>query len=221
VFEPQDSINLFAMTRLALLVRETDSLRGFPQRNLGGGPITISIVAHETPGVEGAAFGDQRTIVLPLTVASTSRTSELRGLMRHELTHIALSTPIGRQKLPKWFEEGFAEWAAGGLSCQGATRINVNLLVNPSLLGDSNVLDSPDLAASRVGYDLFTTFFEFLDRRNPGVNLTLLDSINAHGLDTGIRRAVGVDLPALKEQWRSATLRKYGVGSSQEVCRPA
>jgi len=219
VFGASDSVAPSQVKRLVELVRETDSLRRFPRRYIGSRPITISLIARERQGIEAAAYGEERTIVLPLEAALAWRTEDLRSLLRHELTHIALAGGRTSFQLPKWFQEGFAEWTAGGLTCQGAARIRVNMLLRPEFLKDTSMFKEPAFAASRVGYDVFSTFFEFLEERSTGVNLSLLDSLDAYGLENGIRRATRADLPTLQREWRIYAMRRYSDLREQQACQ--
>lgn len=218
LFNRDAAPTLAEVKRLVDLVRETDSLHGFPRRYLGTSPVTVSIVARQSSGVDGTAFSEERIISLPLAAVSEWRTEDLRTLLRHELTHVALAGLRKRTQFPKWFEEGFAEWAAGGLSCEGAARIRVNLLLKNALLSDTSLFNDQHVVAARVGYDLYGTFFEFLERRAPGTNSLMLDSVNAYGLESGIERLMGADLATLKQQWLSELQKQYGDLGGQGTC---
>jgi hypothetical protein len=209
VFDARDSVPVSKVVRIATLVREADTLGRFPTRYAGTRPITISLVAHQRPEIDATAYAGERTIVLPVETALVWPTEALRSLLRHELTHIALGGVRRSAQLPKWFQEGFAEWVGGGLTCEGASRISVNVLTQANLLKGNDPLNAEKFETSRVGYDLYTTFFEFLEARSPGVNLTMLDSVDAYGLDVGVKLSTHADLLTLEREWRAYVFKRY------------
>ena len=49
-------------------------------------------------------------------------------VLEHEMAHIALAEFFDhRAVVPKWFDEGFAEWAAGGMTCEGRIRVEIEV----------------------------------------------------------------------------------------------
>ena len=46
-----------------------------------------------------------------------SREEEVRTL-RHEWAHLALAAEMAPLRIPRWFNEGYAEWAAGGVAAR-------------------------------------------------------------------------------------------------------
>ena len=109
---------------------------------------------------EGAAFPETGTIVL----LSDRPTLRLSGALRHELAHVALHWRV-RWRVPLWFDEGYAAFAAGEWDRLEALKLNWRIARGVRM--DLDELDGalrggPAEAAS--GYALATTAVLLLDR---------------------------------------------------------
>ena len=84
------------------------------------------------------------------------------------------------------------------------------------------LVDPTRPSKSRLSYDLFTTFFEYVDDYTGGVvqSGVLLESVRDHGVEAGIRRAVGADLAALEQGWKAYLLERYGGSLEGLSCGP-
>jgi hypothetical protein len=67
----------------------------------------------------GAAIPASNTIVLRLT-------GDVRRTLHHELAHLALHSAV--ERVPLWFDEGYASRAAGEWGRLGALRVNWSLM---------------------------------------------------------------------------------------------
>ena len=61
------------------------------------------------------ALPDQGVIVVDYSRMMTDPFT-LEATIKHELCHLLLHDKIGAEKLPRWLEEGVAQWASGGLA---------------------------------------------------------------------------------------------------------
>ena len=61
------------------------------------------------------ALPDQGIIVIDYSRMKTDPFT-LEATIKHELCHLLLHENIGSEKLPRWLDEGVAQWASGGLA---------------------------------------------------------------------------------------------------------
>jgi len=190
---------------LRILDGEVES-PGFPAAFELDRPVTISL-ATERQYVDADAWARPRDalIVLPLEESLTWSEEKLRSILRHELTHIRMGLFLGfHHNVPHWFEEGFAEWAAGGVTCEGEWRLRIDLrrrkvaeLPLPRLGGDWKGVPK------RIAYDYYATFFEYLESRNPGFITSgdLLTLVKKHNLESALLIGLGMDFLNVEREW--------------------
>src|SRR5262249_36850407 len=103
----------------------------------------------------GAAIAEpgERTILL------RADQDDLAGTLRHELAHLALHEAV-RVRVPLWFDEGYAAWAAGEWDRFGVLELNLAVVrgaipsltaLDGALRGSASTADAAyPLAASAV-----------------------------------------------------------------------
>lgn len=196
-------------------------LPGLPAATLDAKRITVSLAIRWPQGADGRAYPDRALIVLPRDSALAWAPSKLHRVIRHELAHIGLAAFLGYSLVPGWFDEGFAEWAAGGPTCEGETRIRLELALRrhhgrplPEIRGPGA------LGRSRVSYDLFATLFEYVDQewRNVVSDGTLLEAVQIWGVEAGLSRTVRLDLKGLVEAWQSYLLKRFDGDPFELTC---
>lgn len=67
------------------------------------------------PMIAAYAVPAQNLVVMDYGRLAT-RPSRIRSVFKHELVHLLLHENLDGAKLPKWFEEGVAQWASGGVA---------------------------------------------------------------------------------------------------------
>jgi hypothetical protein len=155
----------------------------------------------------GLAVPGTRTIVLRADAGDLPRT------LRHELAHLALHEAVD-VRVPLWFDEGYATWAAGGTA--GFDQLAVNLAVLRGEVGDFRTLDGAlrgAAPAAGAAYPLAATAVEELARRHPDGSLRPLLARLAGGEDfaLAVRRTTGLTLPQFEEAWRRSVRRRFGI----------
>ena len=85
-------------------------------------PVIVLEGSHESflelsghPLVVGFAVPERLLIVIDYTRVSKDPFS-LESITKHELCHLLLHNYIDEGRLPKWFDEGVAQWVSGGLA---------------------------------------------------------------------------------------------------------
>lgn len=149
------------------------------------------------------------------TIVIRADGGDLEGTLRHELAHLALHERI-QERLPLWFDEGYAAWAAGEWERLGV--LELNLAVARGALPDFRALDGA-LRASETSadaaYALAYSAVTELARRNPSGSLTPLLGRLARGedFDTAVLATTGFTVDRFEEAWQLSVRRRYGLST--------
>jgi hypothetical protein len=132
--------------------------------------------------------------------------------LRHELAHVGLSRYLLGAKVPRWLAEGYSEFAAGGLTCESEVRLIFFLRSQQQERDSARLrLRLDEIGNTRLGYDLFASFFAFLEA-SPMSSVTsgmMFANMQRWGVDEGLRRTFGVSIEVLEQRWRSPLVKKY------------
>ncbi|MFQ5543878.1 MAG: peptidase MA family metallohydrolase, partial [Nitrospiria bacterium] len=82
----------------------------------------------------------QKNIIVIDTSKMTTHPFSLAITLKHELAHLLLHHQIESKKLPKWFDEGIAQWVSGGIA-EILMRRDDRILRKASLSGKLIPLD--------------------------------------------------------------------------------
>ncbi len=160
----------------------------------------------------GVAFPHERLIVLPIYPAASVRPSETGTVLRHELAHVLLRRALPGD-IPRWFDEGYAELAAGSWDVESAWQLRVAFLTGRAPPLDSLALRWPRGAAdARMAYLLSATAVEHLRRRTgeDGFALLMANWRREGSLDRAVRSTWGMTMGQLEKEWRADVRRRYG-----------
>jgi len=169
-----------------------------------------SLTAGRAP-TWGAAIAvpGARTILLRADEGDLVRT------LRHELAHLALHEAVA-VRVPLWFDEGYAGWAAGEWDRLGALELNLAVVRGavPTLTGLDGALRG---SASSVdpAYALAVSAVAELARRNPTRTLTpLLRRLESgEDFDAAVLATTGLALGRFEQEWQRAIRRRYTLGN--------
>jgi hypothetical protein len=159
------------------------------------------------PWSAGLAYPSARTVVV------RSRGSNALTVLRHELAHLALHDAV-HSRLPLWFDEGYASWAAGEFD--RLQYLNVNLAVLRGRIPNFDVLDralrGPPTTAE-TAYALAATAVIELARRTRGGDLELLlDRLEeGEGFDAALRSTIGLTVDQFEVLWQRSIRRRYNL----------
>jgi hypothetical protein len=157
------------------------------------------------------AFPRSRRIIMQGRYAGAQEGNPLE-ILRHELAHLALHEALGNLP-PRWFDEGYAAYAAGEWGREETLATNLALVLRgvPSL--DSLDLGFYEGAERASGaYALaYTAVAEMasLDRER-GLALFFERWREARSMDAAVRSAYGLTLSGFEMRWRTQTRRRYG-----------
>lgn len=133
-------------------------------------------------------------------------------VLRHELAHLALHEMLGDLP-PRWFDEGYASYAAGEWGRGEVLATSVGLVLHgvPSLdsldagfYGGAERADAAYALAYRAVADLAG-----LDPQR-GLTLFFRYWKSTGSMERALRLAYGMSGAAFEEYWRARTMRRYG-----------
>ena len=149
------------------------------------------------------------------TVAIRADATQLPRILRHELAHMVLHQNV-QVRVPLWFDEGYAGYAAG--EWDRYTALEVNLAVARGALPDLRALDgalrgSPGTA--EAAYALAMSAVAELARRNPSGTLSpLMDRLlGGEDFEAAVLATTGLSPGRFDEAWQQATRRRYGLAT--------
>jgi hypothetical protein len=157
------------------------------------------------------AFPETRRIVLQGRRAGSDAGDPL-VVLRHELAHLALHEFLG-DLAPRWFDEGYASYAAGEWGRDEILMTSVALAIRgmPSL---DELEDSFGGGSSRAqaAYALSYRAVAELARIDSQRGLSLFMSYwrSTESLERAMRQAFGLTLADFERRWRQRTRTQYG-----------
>lgn len=157
------------------------------------------------------AFPEQQRLVIQGHRAGSSA-GDPRTSLRHELAHLALHEAMG--DLPsRWFDEGYASFAAGEWGRDEVIATNLALLVRgvPALDGLDSLFTGGESRAQQ-GYALAQRAVAELDAVDPqrGLSLFFSEWRATLSFDQACRKAFGLTQAGFEQRWKSNTRRRFG-----------
>jgi hypothetical protein len=134
-------------------------------------------------------------------------------VLQHEWAHLGLHQFLPGMRVPRWFDEGYAEWASGGWSPTQGWRLRVAFALGQAPALDSLVLSWPrDRTSAELAYLLSATAVEYLVRESGERGLRLfLEAWREEGsFSAALRRVYGVTPGQFEEDWKKYVRRRYG-----------
>lgn len=157
------------------------------------------------------AFPETRRIVLQGRRAGSDAGDPL-VVLRHELAHLALHEFLG-DLAPRWFDEGYASYAAGEWGRDEVLMTNVALAIRgmPSL---DELEDAFGGGSSRAqaAYALSYRAVAELARIDPQRGLALFMTYwrSTGSMERAMRQAFGLTIADFERRWRQRTRAQYG-----------
>jgi peptidase MA superfamily protein len=172
------------------------------------GRLLDSLSAGRAPSWGAAvAVPGARTILL------RADNDDLYGTLRHELAHLALHQAVG-VRVPLWFDEGYASWAAG--EWERLSGLELNLAVVRGAVPDLRGLDGAlrgSASTADAAYALAVSAVTELARRNPSGSLApLLQRLRAGSdFEASVQATTGLTLAQFELEWRRTIRRRYSL----------
>jgi len=161
----------------------------------------------------GVADPGRGLIVIPTFDWERTPPTALYRTLRHELAHVALQRYLGQARTPRWFTEGYAQWAAGEWDWDSAWRLRFAFVTGRAPPLDSLTLDWPVAEAeARIAYLLAASALAYLVDRSGerGLRIFLERWRDEVDFDRAFRSTYGLTMGQFEEDWRKYVRNTYG-----------
>lgn len=218
-FARQDSL---IAERVLQLVDQQAPLPGL----LEGLPADVDAVLAHTPAAfdeltggvvpdwrAGVAIPALNMFVIPTGEGPRVLDTEGRRTLRHEWAHLGLHAAMGDLRIPRWFDEGYAQWASGGFNVAEAWRLRVLIAMGRTPAMDSLALQWPTgREEARSAYLLAASAVTYLlgNSGERGLALFLERWREDRSFERALRRTFGVTTGQFEEDWKEHVRDRYG-----------
>jgi hypothetical protein len=162
--------------------------------------------------IMGYALPDKGVIVIDYSKMTEPFT--LETIVKHELCHLLLHEYIKDENLPRWLDEGIAQWASGGLAdivMEKRSSLDGAVLQN-RMLGLRYLADGfpGDDLRLRLAYAESKSFVEYLTTCKGEQGLpALLDSLkDGNDIDSAIIKTFSISFAELEQKWHDSLEKK-------------
>jgi hypothetical protein len=152
-------------------------------------------------------------IVLPWYGGGRAANSDMRRVLRHELAHIALHRYLAPARIPRWFNEGYATWAAGELDLEGEWQLRLAFATRKAPPLDSLELSFPRATEdARIAYLLSASVVTYLVRASDvrALQLFLDKWHDTQNMEGALAATYGLSLDQLETYWVRDVRKRYG-----------
>jgi len=160
----------------------------------------------------GVALPARSTIVVPSFASERGAGWSDARLLRHEWAHIGLHQYLDGLRVPRWFSEGYAQWASGGWDWNEGWKLRIALARGGSPL-DSLTFSWPrDEARARTAYLLSATTVEYLvvESGPRGLEVLFRRWKELGSFERAFRATFGRTTAQFEEDWREYVENRYG-----------
>ena len=161
----------------------------------------------------GVAVPSRHLLVIPSGEGTGVLSGEGLRTLRHEWAHLGLHQFLGGLRIPRWFNEGYAEWAAGGFDAMEVWQLRVGLAFGGTPALDSITLGWPGRRdQARTAYLLSASAVTYLleGSGERGLAIFLERWREERSFEMALRQTYGVTSGQLEEDWRAHVKSRYG-----------
>lgn len=157
----------------------------------------------------GAADPSSNTIIL--FFPESSKSPKAIELVKHEMAHILLHKALDDIPIPRWFDEGFAQWVSGPIEQGQAIRLAMANLTGESLnLWELETVNSWNHIRAELAYAESRAAFDYLMSTIDGNIYGLIRSINRmDDFADGFEDFTGTSLVNFYRHWGNVRLQKF------------
>ena len=161
----------------------------------------------------GVALPFENILVMPTGEGVRVVDGEGLRTLRHEWAHLGLQAHLGDLRAPRWFNEGYAQWASGGFDTGGAWRLRVLIAAGRAPAMESLELRWPaGREEARTAYLLAASAVMYLLEAGgePGLRIFLDRWKEQRSFDSAFRETFGLTPGQFEEDWKRHVKDRYG-----------
>jgi len=161
----------------------------------------------------GVAIPDEGIAVIPLNDGPLSSLAARDRTALHEWAHLGLHDYLGGLRIPRWFDEGYAQWASDGWNVEEAWRLRVALARGSTPPLDSLALTWPvDRVGADLAYLLSASAVQYLVEGSGvrGIEIFLSRWRDLGDFEEAFRRTFGFTTGGYELLWAEEVKRRYG-----------
>ena len=221
--------HVYHVARDSLIAREVLQFLD-AQRALPGLPDSVpdqvrAVLAHTSDAFDeltggvvpewraGVAIPSLQMLVVPTRGGPSVLSTEGRRTLRHEWAHLGLSSELGGLRAPRWFNEGYAQWASGGFDVSEVWRLRVLLALGRTPPMDSLELRWPsDRAQAELAYLLSASAITYLlaGSGDRGLAIFIDRWKSLRSFEAAFRSTFGATTAQFEEDWKNHIKKRYG-----------
>ena len=160
--------------------------------------------------VVGIAVPSRQLIIIDYTTTA-ARPFSLRTILKHELCHLLLHEYIESNRLPRWLDEGVAQWTSDGMAeiVMKRDRFMVHRAIRT---GNTLPLSRLDRSFPRseqgvlLAYEKSKSVVEYIIQKHGplGLRAVLQELRWGESIDGALSRSLGISLEELEARWHDS-----------------
>lgn len=160
----------------------------------------------------GVALPAQSAIVVPGYASGRGAGWSDVRVLRHEWAHVGLHQYLEGLRVPRWFSEGYAQWASGGWDWNEGWKLRIALAREGSPLDSLTFAWPRSETRARTAYLLSATTIEYLVAQSGPRGLEVLFRRWKEGgnFERAFRATFGTTTAQFEEDWRRYVEDRYG-----------
>jgi hypothetical protein len=161
----------------------------------------------------GVAIPAEQMAVIPLDGGPLSGLVARDRTALHEWAHLGLHDHLGGLRIPRWFDEGYAQWTSAGWNVAEAWRLRVALAGGGTPPLDSLALTWPsDRVEAELAYLLSASAVQFLVEGSGvrGIEVFVRRWRDLGDFEEAFRRTFGFTTGGFEILWVAHVKRRYG-----------
>ena len=159
---------------------------------------------HPPDWADGTAWPQRRLIYLKSPSIRPGTASPLTQVLDHEITHVLLGQAFGPRPVPRWLQEGLAQWVAGEIGPETTHRLAQGLLGELLTLDELTAGFPDDPLRASLAYAQSADLIAYVAQEYGEEAIITLVQEMAAGKhhNAAFRVATGDSADALDRRWR-------------------
>ncbi|MEX0856168.1 MAG: hypothetical protein WD056_01245 [Gemmatimonadota bacterium] len=160
----------------------------------------------------GVAIPSRGIAVIPVNEGPTATLDDRDATAVHEWAHLGLHDYLAGLRIPRWFDEGYAQWVSSGWDFEEAWRLRVAHAGSGAPPLDSLTLNWPaDRTDAQLAYLLSASAVEYLVAESGarGMEIFLTRWREMGDFEAAFRETFGTTTGSFESRWIAHVKRRY------------